>query len=102
MLCENVRPTVAESTDNVSIADILGPWVEPDWESGLIARCRKAWTKPLRELSREELATLLRQRVAVKHLLPVAKQRVEAGVDDGTEMYEGELQAAIEYASDAI
>lgn len=88
-----------DATDNTSIADILGPWVESDWESGLIARCREAWNKPLRDLSREELATLLRQRFAVEHVLPVARKKLETGIDDDTEMFEGELQEAIEYAS---
>jgi hypothetical protein len=89
------------STDRTSIADILGPWVEPDWDSGLIDRCRRAWSRPLRDLSREELATLLRQRIAVEHVLPIARQRVESGLDDDTEIYDGELEAAIEYASHA-
>jgi CDI immunity proteins len=88
------------TTDTISIADILGPWIEPDWDSGLIARCREAWSKPLRDLSREELATLLRQRFAVEHLLPVARQKLQEA-DDDTEMFEGELAEAIECASRA-
>jgi hypothetical protein len=92
---------MADTTDNISVADILGPWIEPDWKSGLIARCREAWNKPLRSLSREELATLLRQRYAVEYLLPVAKKKLE-GVNDETEMFDGELQEAIDYASRAI
>lgn len=87
------------SADNRSIADLLGPWVQPDWNSGLIERCRIAWNKPLRDLSREELATLLRQRIAVEHLLPIARHRLEHGIDDDTEMYDGELESAVEYAS---
>jgi hypothetical protein len=89
------------TTDTISIADILGPWVEPDWDSGLIARCRDAWNKPLRDLSREELATLLRQKYAVEHLLPVAKKRLASGIDDDTEIFDGELAEAIEYATKA-
>jgi len=67
----------------------------------LIDRCRKAWSKPLRDLSNEELATLLRQRFAVEHLLPIATKRLADGVEDDTEMYGGELQAAIDYATRA-
>jgi hypothetical protein len=89
------------TTDTISMADILGPWVEPDWDSGLIARCREAWNKPLRDLSREELATLLRQRYAVEQLLPIAKKRLADGDDDDTEMFDGELAEAIEYATKA-
>lgn len=88
------------SSDLSSLAHILGPWVEPDWDSGLIARCREAWGKPLRDLSREELATLLRQRFAVEHLLPVARRKLQE-TDDDTEMFDGELAEAIEYASRA-
>jgi hypothetical protein len=53
-------------------------------------------------LSNEELATLLRQRVAVEHILPIAKKRVEDNADDDTEMYDGELKAAIEHSSKNI
>ena len=88
------------STDTKSVADILGPWVEPDWDSGLIARCREAWSKPFRDLSREELATLLRQRFAVEHLVPVAQKKLQ-DADDDTEMFDGELAEAIEYAQKA-
>jgi hypothetical protein len=86
------------TTDTVSIADILGPWVEPDWDSGLIARCKEAWNKPLKDLSREELATLLRQKFAINQLLPVAKKKLQQA-DDNSEMFDGELAQAIEGAS---
>jgi len=89
------------ATDTISIADLLGPWVEPDWDSGLIERCRKAWSKPLRDLTNQELSTLLRQRIAVEQLLPVASQRVLECIDDDTEIYDGELENAIEYARKA-
>jgi CDI immunity proteins len=81
-----------------SIADIMGPWVDPEFESGLIARCKNAWNKPLRELTNEELATMLRQKIATEHILPIAKARITEGIDDDTEMFDGELQEAIERA----
>jgi CDI immunity proteins len=84
--------------DNLTIAEILGPWKEQEWESGLIERCRNAWNKPLRNLTNEELATLLRQRIAVEYLLPIAEKRIDDGTDDETEMYEGELADAIQSA----
>ena len=83
-----------------SIADVLGPWHETnDFNSGLIERCRRAWTKPAKHLTNQELATLLRQKIAVDHLLPFARQRVSGGIDDDTELYEGELARAIERAT---
>ena len=90
-----------EMDESKSLADLLGPWVDPNWDSGLVHRCREAWTKPLAALSRAELATLLRQRFAVNHLLPFAKDRMQRA-DDGTELYDGELQEAIDYASNPI
>lgn len=78
-----------------SIADILGPWVDSDWESGLIERCKRAWNKPLQELTNEELATLLRQDIATDRILPVAEDRINRAVDDDTEMYDGELEEAV-------
>jgi hypothetical protein len=88
--------------DTSSLSDLIGPWIDSDWNTGLIERCKNAWGKPLRDLSRAELATLLRQRIALEHLLPIAKKRLEDGVDDDTEMYDGELESAIEYASNAV
>ena len=82
----------------ISVADILGPWVEPNWDSGLIERCRNAWNKPLQNLTNQELATLLQQRFAVERLLPIASERVQNGFDDDTEIYDGELESAIEHA----
>lgn len=90
---------MADINETISVADILGPWVESEWDSGLIARCRAAWNKPLRDLSRQELATFLRQRIAVEDVLPIAQKRLADGIDDETELFEGELQEAIEYAN---
>lgn len=89
-------------TETISVADLLGPWVDPDWDSGLIERCRNAWSKPLRDLTNQELATLLRQRFAVEYILPIARKRVLNGFDDKTEIYDGELENAIEYVRKAV
>ena len=87
---------MASFADNTSVAEILGPWIDPDWDSGLVDWCRNAWSKPLRELTNQELATMLRQRIAVAHILPIATERVEDRINDDTEIYEGELKDAIE------
>ena len=88
------------NADTKSVADFLGPWVEPDWESSLIARCREAWNRPLQDLSRLELSTLLEQKFVVEHVLPVARKKLQEA-DDDTEMFDGQLAEAIEYASKA-
>jgi hypothetical protein len=90
-----------DSTDNFSVADILGPWIQDDWDSGLVNRCREVWDKPIRNLSREELGLLLRQRIAVEHVLPIAKKRVRDGSNDDTEWYDGQLEDAIDHAEKA-
>jgi hypothetical protein len=77
-----------------SIADILGPWVDSDWDSGLIDRCKRAWNKPLTDLTNEELATLLRQNIATEGILPIADDRIRTAFDDNTEIYDGELVEA--------
>lgn len=87
-------------SDDRTLSEIVGPWEDPSFESGLIARCRAAWTKPLTSLSREELATLLRQKIAVTQLLPIARRKIDEQ-DDDSEMYDGELAAAIESAEKA-
>jgi hypothetical protein len=81
-----------------SVADIVEPWVEPDWDSGLIDRCRRSWTTPINRLSNAMLATILRQRIATDAILEEAKSRLAAGFDDDTELYEGELAAAVRQA----
>jgi len=74
---------------------LKGPGVDPGFESGLINRVRRSWDKPMKELTNEELATFLRQKIAVDHILPIAKERIETNYDDDSELYEGELLAAV-------
>lgn len=81
-----------------TLAEIVGPWQEPAWDSSLSARCREAWTKPIDRLSRQELATLLGQKIAVPQLLPIARLKLAPDRDDDTEFYDGELAAAIAQA----
>lgn len=84
-----------------SVADVEGPWVDPDFDSGLIARCKSFGDVPITELPNEALATYLRQRIALQLIIPEARKRVEANFDDDSEMYEGELAAALQRECDA-
>jgi hypothetical protein len=81
-----------------TVAEIVGPWEEPAAATGLIERCRQAWDKPIESFSNQELATFLRQKIAVEHLIPIAKRRVADHFEDGTEMYDEELTNAIAHA----
>ena len=83
------------SSEHVSLAEIVGPWQEPAAESGLVDRVRRAWRKPIGSLTNHELATCLRQGIAVEQLLPIAKKRVDDGIEDGSEIDDDELSSAI-------
>jgi hypothetical protein len=77
------------------VGDIEGPWVEPDFDSGLIARCRQYWYVPVSELPNQAIATYIRQRIALLLMIPEAMMRIEAGIDDDSEWFEGELVSAL-------
>ena len=83
-----------------SVADVDGPWGEPNFESGLIERCKRYWSVPVTELPNEMLATYLGQRIALQLIIPEARKRLEAGIDDDSEMYEGQLAEALQRACD--
>jgi hypothetical protein len=79
-----------------SVANIERPCVDPDYDSGLIQRCRKSWNTPIDELSNEMLATFLRQQIATMAILDEATKRLDINFDDGSELYEGELARAVD------
>jgi hypothetical protein len=84
------------------VADIEGSWVDPHFDSGLIERCKRYWSVPVTELPNEMPATYLRQRIALQLIIPEARKRLEAGVDDDSELYDGELAQAFEKACDSL
>ena len=78
-----------------SVADVEGPWVESNFNSSLIERCRLNWTVPVGAISNYVLATFVRQRVALALVLPEAERRIATGVTDDTELYDEELANAV-------
>ena len=82
-----------------SVADIEGPWVESNFKSGLIERCKRGWNTPVNDLTNELLATYLRQRIALRIVVPEARKRVGARFVDGTELYDDELENALKSAT---
>lgn len=52
-------------------------WEEPEFKSGLTMICHKARKKLINELTDDEIGTLIRQRIALKYLLPVAVKKIE-------------------------
>lgn len=75
--------------------DVEGPWQEPEFDSGLIQRCRENWRVPVTDLSNAVLATFLRQSLALKLVVPEAKRRIEADIHDDSELYDDELEKAL-------
>lgn len=78
-----------------SVADIEGAWVEPEFESGLIKRCRESWAVPIPQLSNHVLATFIRQRKGLKLVVLEAMRRIDADYKDDSELYDEELSNAI-------
>lgn len=78
-----------------SVADILGPWKEPEIESGLIQRVRANWSIPAGKLSNAVLATFVRQEICPYLIIAEAKRRIDSQFVDDTELYEGELAHAL-------
>lgn len=64
----------------ITVADVEGPWVPQGFESGLIERCRRGWNTPIGQLSNEQLATYLRQKIALSLLVSEARSRIAARV----------------------
>ena len=86
---------------SLSVADFQGPWIDPNFESSLIARCRENWSVPIFEVTNCVLATFIRQRIALGLVVPEAKRRIAAGYFDDTELYDEELLVAVSEAPDA-
>ena len=81
-----------------TVADIEGEWVDIDFDSGLIQRCKNGWNTPVSELTNEILATYLRQNIALILVVPEAEKRLAEGFTDNTELYEEELEHALKRA----
>jgi hypothetical protein len=82
----------------ITVADVAGPWVDSNFDSGLIRRCKRGWNTPVAELTNELLSTYLRQKIALSLIVPEAQKRIAAKLVDDTEMYDEELQNALKSA----
>jgi hypothetical protein len=80
----------------VTAAEIHGPWVDPGWGSDLIDGVRRYWSGPIADLRDSVPALFLRQRIAVEPVLAEARRRLCSGRPDDSELYDGELAAAVD------
>jgi hypothetical protein len=78
------------------VADFEGEWSQPDFESGLIERCRRYWTTPIQELPDILIATYMNQKFALAAMQIEAQRRLDIGLRDDSELYEGQLRDALE------
>ena len=85
-------------TSSTSVADIEGPWVDPEVSTGLIERCKRYWNVPVNQLPDQIVATYLRQEIAIKLMIEEAERRLASGTADDSELYDGELAEALKSA----
>jgi hypothetical protein len=78
-----------------SVADVEGPWSDPQFDSSLIAGCKKYWDMPINELPDLMVATYLNQGFAIKEMLNEARDRIQRGSPDDTELYDGQLAETV-------
>jgi hypothetical protein len=77
------------------IADVEGPWVETDFQSSLIERCKEHWNVPVTNLPNAILATYIQQGIGLEVVIPEALHRMELGFEDGSEWDDDQLQNAV-------
>jgi hypothetical protein len=95
-----MREVVTDMNKQIStVADVEGSWVESEVNSSLIERCKRGWNTPIGELTNELLATYLRQKIALRLVVPEARRRLAEGRVDGTELYEEEVASALRSAT---
>jgi hypothetical protein len=85
----------------ITVADVEGAWVEPEFNSGLIERCRAYWSTPVTELPNGILAMFIRQKFGLPVVIPEARLRIEQGVHDDSELYDDELSNALSEVQNA-
>jgi hypothetical protein len=78
------------------VADFDGEWSQPDFESGLIERCRRYWSTPINELPDVMIATYMNQKFALTAMQNEAQWRLGNGLCDASELYDGQLRDALE------
>lgn len=86
---------MCEADQSHSVADVEGPWVDPNFDSGLISRLKRNWSVPVHLLSNEALATFIRQRIGLQLVVPEARERIKRGFEDDSELFDGELKIVL-------
>ena len=74
----------------------------PGRATSLIKRCHELRTKPLRDFTVEDLRITIGQQIALKHLVPLALDRLHADPLVGGDYYPGDLLASVLRADAAL
>jgi len=67
-----------------------------------VRRCHELRTKPLRDFTVEDLRIMIGQQIALKHLVPLALERLQADPLVGGDYYPGDLLASVLRADAAL
>lgn len=62
-------------------------WKEPEFKSGLTMMCYQARKKRINELNEDEICTLIRQKIGLEYLLPVAVKKIEEYMNNINDFY---------------
>jgi CDI immunity proteins len=79
---------------------VWGP--APSDATHLVKRCHELRTKPLRDFTVEDLRIMIGQQIALKHLVPLALERLQADPLVGGDYYPGDLLASVLRAGAAL
>ena len=79
---------------------VCGP--APSDATLLVRRCHQLRTKPLRDFTVKDLRIMIGQQIAVKHLVPLALERLQADPLGGGDYYPGDLLASVLRADAAL
>lgn len=78
----------------ISVQNLEGPWHGPA-NTGLVQRCKEAWSTPFQDLSDLMVATFLSQKIGLPHMLVEAEYRLSALARDDSELFDGQLEEAL-------
>ena len=91
-----------EDFNNKSIEELENNfWEEPELKSGLTMLCYEARKKKINELSEDEICTLIRQKIGLDYLVPIAVKKIENYLSNITDFYlSGLLDALLNLSND--
>ena len=78
-----------------TLLSLIGEQYSGELRSGLVLAVKKALRKKIVDLSREEIALLMRQGIGLEFIVPISIRFLEENTINAREMYMGELLEAV-------